>query len=615
MALLLVLGFLAGLLVTGGPAAAQVGTAGTASAIVLGHFPQPPATALHVAVFVLLGGAGQVVLAVAAWPLGRHRPERDALAALYRDLAAVCRRPAGTTVGPPATVSVDTVRLTLYGLGHDHGPAVEAYRVLLDQTERIRREVVALAGLTERLAADRDAIAAGLVRSALAGSGDVLDEVAAALSAARPVDELALVPTRGHFRRAIRRLEEPGPRRGELTRRATAARLRALSGQLRAVVETSSAGTSEGGGAERREVPGGPGLRDPVAVLRANLSLESAALGHAARLALVLAGSDLVVRLVGYERGYWVPLTVLVVLRPDFASTFQRATMRVVGTIIGLLVATELVHWVPGGDWYRIALIALFFFGVRLAGPGNLGLIAVCLSGLVVVLLAINGVAPRETLVTRSVATAVGGGLALAATLLLPVWERGRVPVRLAELLGAYRHYLETMTDPDAVRGDRERARAAARRARTNAQASVDGARAETVLGRRSVELGETVLANSHRVVHALMTIDGIRSALRRAGRLTELDELLGQADEALLACEQALRTGGPLHAVGSLRPQQERLFARLSVEPGRVGGVETAGALADATDRLANAVDTLVGVIRRQGAHPAAAAPVASGS
>ena len=65
---------------------------------------------------------------------------------------------------------------------------------------------------------------------------------------------------------------------------------------------------------------------------------------------MLVAGSDLVVRLAGYGRGYWVPLTVLVVLRPDFASTFQRAIMRVVGTVIGLLLATELLHWIPGGE-------------------------------------------------------------------------------------------------------------------------------------------------------------------------------------------------------------------------------------------------------------------------
>jgi uncharacterized membrane protein YccC len=600
-ALLLVLGFVAGMLLAGGPAATQVGTAATAAALLIGHIPQPAGNGVKIGLLVLAGGAGQVLLAVAAWPLRRHRPERVALATLYRELGAAARRPGGPGAGPQATATVDAVRRALYGLGHDHGPSVEAYRVLLDQAERIRREVIVLAALVERLAGEGSAITAGLVRAALGATGDLLDEVAAALVAGRRVDPDALLPVRGHLRRAVARLDEPGTPAGELTRRAAAARLRALGGQLRAVVETTATGASEGRSGEAPDVRGGLSLRDPIAVLRANLSPDSAVLRHALRVALLVAGSDLVVRLAGYGRGYWVPLTVLVTLRPDFAATFQRSVMRVVGTIIGLLLASELVHWVPGGDWYRIVLVALFVFGVRLAGPGNLGLLAIALSGEVVVLLAINGVAPHDTLVMRSVDTVIGGALALVASLLLPVWERSVVPGRLADLLAAYRRYLTALADAGSTAAERQRARAAARLARTNAQASVDRARADPLSAQGAVDLGESVLANSHRVVHALMTIDSVRSQVQDAGGLPELDDVLRAASEALTGCEQALRTGSAQRSAPAVRPAQERLHERLATAPERVGGLEVAGALADASDRLANGVDTLVAEIRRQ--------------
>jgi uncharacterized membrane protein YccC len=599
--LVLVLAFAAGLLLSAGPAATQVGVASVAAAVIVGHVAQSPSHALVIGLLVLAGGAGQTVLAVATWPLGRHRPERDALAGLYRALAEAARRPKGTAAGPQAGTPVDDARRTLYGLGHDFGPSVEAYRVLLDEAERIRREVIVLAALVERLSAEEDAVTAELVRAALGASGDMLDDVAAALHEGRPIAAVAVAPAREQVRRAIARLEEPGPPRGELTRRATTARLLALSGQLRAVVETSVAGASEGRRPEVRDLISGRRLRDPVATLRANLTPDSAVLRHAARTALLVSGSDLVVRLAGYGRGYWVPLTILVVLRPDFASTFQRATMRIIGTVLGLLAATALLHWIPGGHWYDIALIAVFYFGVRFAGPGNLGLTALSLSGLVVVLLAINGVAPRDTLVERSIATAVGGALALLATLLFPVWERQLVPARLADLLAAYRRYLETLADPRSSVEHRQRARSAARLARTNAEASVQRARAEPVTGRAAVELGEAVLANSHRVVHALMTIDSVRATVHDVGGLPALDALLRQAASVLRVCEESLRSSLPPRGVPDLRPAQERLHPILRAEPARAGGVETAGALADASDRLANAVDTLVSEIRRQ--------------
>ena len=222
VALLFVLAFGAGLLLTGGASATSVGVAGLASALILGHLPQPAANATHVGLLVLAGGAGQVVLAVAAWPLGRHRPERLALAGMYRELAALTRTPLDTSVGPPNVAVLNDVRKTLYGLGHDHGPSVEAYRVLLDEAERIRREVLVLGAALEWL----DDESFGL-RATLSAVADVLDAIATALERGRRVDPDLLVPAREAIRVATSALDETG----ELGHRAVSARLRALAGR------------------------------------------------------------------------------------------------------------------------------------------------------------------------------------------------------------------------------------------------------------------------------------------------------------------------------------------------------------------------------------------------
>ena len=115
VALLFVLAFGAGLLLTAGPSATQVGTAAVATALVLGHLPQPPSVALNVGLLVVAGGAFQALLAVAAWPLGRHRPERLALAALYRDLAAAARLPRRPATPSPRRVRRSTGWATTTG--------------------------------------------------------------------------------------------------------------------------------------------------------------------------------------------------------------------------------------------------------------------------------------------------------------------------------------------------------------------------------------------------------------------------------------------------------------------------------------------------------------------
>jgi uncharacterized membrane protein YccC len=491
------------------------------------------------------------------------------------------------------------VRQTLYGFGHDHGPSVEAYRVLLDEAERIRREIVVLTAAAERLAGEQNPILAGLVRDSLREAGAVLDELADALEQGRAVRPEPLEQARDAVRHTVERLEATDAP-AELTRRAAAGRLRALAGQLRAAVESSRAGASEGSRGEEPESGARP-LRDPIAILRANLTPDSTVLRHAARLAVLVAGSDLAVRLAGVERGYWVPLTILVVLRPDFGTTLQRSVLRTIGTVVGLLVATALVHWIPGGDWWQVALIALFAFGMRLAGPGNIGLSAVGLSGLVVVLLSISGIPAHTTVVSRALSTVAGGTLAILAALALPAWERRFVPARLAGLLAAYHDYLLAVADPAADRTTLQRARAGARLARTNAQASVERARAEPVPAQAPVELGRTVLAHSHRLIHALLTIDAVRVAVRDAGGVAELAEFLRAAAEALAAARLAVQTGEPPGAGRRLRPLHDRLADTLAADPGRAGGVATATTLVEATDRVTNSLDTLLSELRRQ--------------
>ncbi len=599
VALLFVLAFLAGLLLAGGPSATQVGVAGVGAALVLGHIAESASAAPQVGLLVLVGGAVQTLLAVAAWPLGRHRPERVALAGLYRELAAAARVPAGTKAGPPASDTLTAVRSTLYGLGHDNGPSVEAYRVLLDEAERIRREVIVVVGFAERLAIEGEPIRAGLVREALTNAAAVLDALATALETGRPVDEATLEPARQAVAFAVSRLEDDTPSPSLLTRRATAARLRALSGQLRAAVRSSRAGASEGG---RIDPMSGVGtLRDSLANVSASLAPDSAVLRHAVRVAAFVAGTDLVVRLAGIERGYWVSLTVLVVLRPDFGATLQRATLRVVGTVIGLLVATELLHWVPGGAWWQIGLAFAFAFGMRLAGPGNVGLSAIALSGLVVVLLEINGVPAHDTVVSRSLATLVGGALAVLATLVLPGWERSYVRRRMAEMLVAYRTYLQTLADPAADPGTLQRTRAACRRARTNAQASVDRARVEPVHSAAEVELGKTVLAHSNRFIHAMFAIEAVRRSVLEAGGSPQLRSFLDAAGAMLAAVQTTVETGErPVAPRHDLRTLQQDLAAALDRDPDRVGGAANAAILTDATDRITNSLNTLFGALRR---------------
>ena len=90
-----------------------------------------------------------------------------------------------------------------------------------------------------------------------------------------------------------------------------------------------------------REPPFEP--RRAAAQLRAGLDLEDATLRHALRFGAALAIGVAIYRLVGFDdHGYWVPLTILFVLKPEAGQTSERIAMRAAGTVIGLVLATAL---------------------------------------------------------------------------------------------------------------------------------------------------------------------------------------------------------------------------------------------------------------------------------
>ncbi len=82
-----------------------------------------------------------------------------------------------------------------------------------------------------------------------------------------------------------------------------------------------------------------------VEKLRAGFDLDAEPLRHALRFGVAMAVGVAIYRLAGFHNhGYWVPLTILFVLKPDAGQTSDRIALRTAGTIAGLVLATALAE-------------------------------------------------------------------------------------------------------------------------------------------------------------------------------------------------------------------------------------------------------------------------------
>jgi uncharacterized membrane protein YccC len=85
-------------------------------------------------------------------------------------------------------------------------------------------------------------------------------------------------------------------------------------------------------------------------------------------------------------RSYWLVLTVVIIMKPDYGSVFARAVQRAVGTVVGAVLGAVILALVPYGPWLLLpfgVLAALLPY----ARARNFGLVATFLTPLVVLLI------------------------------------------------------------------------------------------------------------------------------------------------------------------------------------------------------------------------------------
>lgn len=592
----LVWAFLAALLVAVGPSASRAGMTSMVLLAVMSADPQPVPQALAVALLIAAGGALQMLFAIAAWPLQRYRPERHALAGAFRALATVARQPVASGSESALPPSLNALQATLFGAGHARGRAVEALRVLAQLGERIRLELSALADLQTR---DASTPAASPLQAVRQAAAEVLDALASALEqTAAPRADAALAA----FATAVAPLTTMGSADTGATSwvAMAGARATALGGQLRAAVRNADAAGSRGEiRAQTAEFRLPRTLRpaNPLETLRANLHLHSPACRHAIRAAICFSIAIAWAHTPALTRGYWLPMTMAIVLRPDFGATWRIGLLRVLGTLVGLVLFTGLLHFIGIDNvWVALALLAVSCFGFRELAAVHYGVAVTCLTGLVVILLTLYGVPPEASLPARLIDTAAGSALALFAYFAWPTWERGREQGVLAELLDAYREYLL------AVTGGNRRAchetRIAARAARSAAEASLDRMRHEPA-SRASVPRAQALMAQANRVVRATMTLEsarGTRDAVPEPPNAHLVDGFVDALAHALAECAAALREARAPVDDWQLRQRQRAFAATLAAD----GHVEWTAALLDASDRIVDAIDSVAHVLQR---------------
>ncbi|HEX6666583.1 MAG TPA: FUSC family protein [Solirubrobacterales bacterium] len=169
--------------------------------------------------------------------------------------------------------------------------------------------------------------------------------------------------------------------------------------------------------------------REAASALRENLTLRSTSFRHAIRFGIALAVAVSTYLLLGmHEHGYWIPLTILFVMRPERGETYKRLVLRGLGTVVGLVLATALAEVLVGQDLVVgiiLTVAAALAYGLLTV---QYALFTAAITTFVVLLVDTLGEPTFEAAGQRAAGTALGILIAFLAFVIWPNPGEGKEP-------------------------------------------------------------------------------------------------------------------------------------------------------------------------------------------
>lgn len=378
------------------------------------------------------GGLWAMLLALALWPLRPYRPARLSVARALRDVASlateVARLPldessAAALRGRRAAVRkvIEEARTTLAatrrGRRGDTGRG-ERLLIVLESADQTFAAVVALRELLGGMRAQGSHAVADAVLPAMEALASDAQRLASVIEAEGPDAPIELSPA------ATIGAEATGD----------AALAEALLQRARTLMEEAAgaASTLE----EERPIEALPAEAEAGEGVswREHWTWRSSVARHSLRVGVTVALGVWLTHRFALERGYWVTMAAAVILQPHLPATLSRAIQRVLGTVLGGVVAALLLSQVHDRHAMLALVFALSVVSVAVQ-PINYALYSALLTP-TFVLLAEAGVHEPGLVEARIVNTVLGGALALAgARLLWPMSERELFPNTAAEVL------------------------------------------------------------------------------------------------------------------------------------------------------------------------------------
>ena len=177
-------------------------------------------------------------------------------------------------------------------------------------------------------------------------------------------------------------------------------------------------------------------------VLSQNFSFESTMFRHALRLTIAIVFGYLLGYLLDIQNTYWILLTIIVIMRPSYGLTKERSKDRIIGTLIGAVIAVAIVLVTQNIAVYAVLAFVSLILAFSLLQQNYKSAAALITISIIFVYSFMNPNA-FEVIQYRVIDTFIGAIIAVVANyIILPSWESDNLKKILLNALRMNKKYL-----------------------------------------------------------------------------------------------------------------------------------------------------------------------------
>lgn len=163
---------------------------------------------------------------------------------------------------------------------------------------------------------------------------------------------------------------------------------------------------------------------------------------YALRVSVALCAGVFIFKYFKIDHGYWIPLTLMIVIQPYYGATRKKGIERIGGTLGGVVVGGLIMLLpIPHEAFVVLLIFVSFFVAYFLRNNYKVGVFFVTV--MMVILMQLSQRGTVELIAWRILSTLIGAFLAFGAGYAFwPVWEKERFPKLMRDALEQSKNYL-----------------------------------------------------------------------------------------------------------------------------------------------------------------------------